>query len=184
MLQASADGFRQIDLGTLSRFEAAQRVLGRDFGAEGEEEAAHWRRAFELTERLVFVPSAHLGPYVGRFRSGDTLWVLFGARIPEGVSVYAPDLSRAEVLVRVNALADDTRLHILKLVSEHGELRANDIMAHVGLSQSAVSRHLKQLSAAGYLNERRREGAKCYSLNARRVESALRAVSTFLDTGQ
>ena len=152
-------------------------MLGRDFG---EDEGEHWRAAFEHTKQLIFVPSAHVGPYVSKFRSGDTLWMLFGARIPEGAQVHAPDLSRGEILVRLNALADDTRLRILKLIAESGELHSQEIMAGLELSQSATSRHLKQLSATGYLNERRCAGAKCYTLNPTRLEDTLRAISGFL----
>jgi DNA-binding transcriptional ArsR family regulator len=177
MLQTSVDAFQQLTISDRSRFEAIRLVLGRD---SGNEEESFWKVALEHTERLVFVPSTHLGPYIGKFRSGDTLWVLFGARVPEGAQIHAPDLSRAEILVRLNALADDTRLRILKLISEGGELRSQEIMTQLALSQSAVSRHLKQLSATGYLNERRCEGAKCYALNPRRVEDTLRAISAFL----
>ena len=176
MLQASVDAFQQLDLGDLSRLEAAQRVIGREL----EEK---WEPVFEQVGRLIFVPSAHVGPYVLMFRFGDTLWVMFGARIPEGVQVHAPDLSRAEILVRLNALADDTRLRILKFISEGGEQHSQDIMTRLDLSQSATSRHLKQLSATGYLNERRCEGAKCYALNPQRIEDTLRAVSVFLLDG-
>jgi len=175
ILQASIDAFQQLNLSDLSKFEAAQLVLGQNLGEE-----EHWKLELERVERLIFVPSTHVGPYLGKFRFGNTLWVLFGARIPEGVQVYAPDLSRAEILVRLNALADDTRLRILNLVSEGGEQCSHDIMTRLGLSQSAVSRHLKQLSATGYLNERRCDGAKCYALNTRRVEDTLRAISLFL----
>ena len=177
MLKASADAFQQLDFNGLSKFEAAQLVLGRELGEEEEE---HWKLAFEQVERLVFVPSTHLGPYLGKFRASGTMWMLFGARIPEGTQVHAPDLSRADILVRVNALADDTRLRILKLVSEEGEQRSQDIMTRLELSQSAVSRHLTQLSATGYLSERRCAGAKCYALNPSRIEDTLRAISLFL----
>ena len=82
--------------------------------------------------------------------------------------------------MRLNALADDTRLRILKLISEKGELRSQDIMQSLDLSQSAASRHLKQLSATGYLFERRHSGAKCYKLNPQRIKDTLQAVSIFL----
>ncbi|MCP4543533.1 MAG: winged helix-turn-helix transcriptional regulator [Chloroflexi bacterium] len=177
MLQSSLDAFQQLNLSSMSKFEAAQLVLGEDLMQKKKD---HLKLMFDQVERLVFVPSAHLGPYFGKFRSGNTLWMLFGARIPKGAQVYAPDLSRAEILIRVNALADDTRLRILKLVSEEGELRSQDIMNRVELSQSAVSRHLKQLSATGYLNERRCEGSKCYTLNPNRVKDTLSAISSFL----
>jgi len=175
MLQASLDAFQQIDLGKLTKAEAARRVLGREL-----EDAEKWQAAFDQIERLTFVPSTHVGPYLTRFRFGDTLWVLFGARIPEGVQVHAPDLTRAEILVRLNALSDDTRLRILRLIAEEGEMHSQDIMAGLELSQSATSRHLKQLSAAGYLSERRCSGAKCYRLNPGRIEETLRQISAFL----
>jgi DNA-binding transcriptional ArsR family regulator len=177
MLQASVDAFRQLDIGKLSKLEAAQLVTGRDLE---EEERQKWEVALGDIERLILVPCTHLGPYLNPFRSGDTLWVLFGARVPAGVQVHAPDLSRAEILVRLNALADDTRLRILQLIAEEGELRSQEIMTRLDLSQSAASRHLKQLSATGYLQERRCEGAKCYTLNQKRVEDTLRALSAFL----
>jgi len=173
MLQASVDAFQQLDLGNLSRLEAAQLVLGRDL----EEK---WKPALERAERLVFVPSTHVGPYLGQFHSRDTLWMLFGARIPEGVQVHAPDLSRAEIIVRLHALADDTRLRILRLIAEEGEQCSPDIMTRLELGQSAASRHLYQLSATGYLNARRYKGAKCYTLNPKRIQDTLRAISLFL----
>jgi DNA-binding MarR family transcriptional regulator len=77
-------------------------------------------------------------------------------------------------------MADDTRLRILRLIAEEGEKRSQEIKRELDLSQSAASRHLKQLSATGYLAERRCEGAKCYSLNMDRVEDTLKAVSAYL----
>ena len=117
---------------------------------------------------------------MSKFKYRNVYGILFGARLPEGTEYYAPDLSRAEILVRLGALADDTRLRILRLISEEGEQRSKDIMQELELSQSAASRHLKQLSATGYLTERRCEGAKCYDINDERVDNTLRALSAYL----
>ena len=174
MLQDAVDAFRQIDFSQMSRLEAAQFVTGQSL----EEE--HWQRRLERDEPLVFIPSAHVGPYLGMDWLSRRNGIIFGARLPEGTRYHAPDLSRAEILVRLGALADDTRLLILKLVAEAGELRSQDIINRLELSQSAASRHLQQLSATGYLTERRCEGAKCYRLNSERIENTLRAVSAFL----
>jgi DNA-binding transcriptional ArsR family regulator len=174
MLQASADAFHQLELGSLSKLEAASQILGQDL------EEPWLKEQIEQTERLVFIPSAHIGPYLNKFKYQNTLWILFGARIPEGVHIHAPDLSRTEILVRINALADDNRLRILKLISEEGELRSQDIISRLELSQSAASRHLTQLSATGYLTERRCEGAKCYKLNPQRINDTLRAIAQYL----
>jgi DNA-binding transcriptional ArsR family regulator len=173
LLQASVEAFRQMDFSGLSREQAVRAVTGQDLEECKEDELA-------LSDRIVFVPSTHLGPYVGRFKAGTTLWLLFGARLPEGSPVSAPDLSRAEIRVRLGALADDNRLRILRQLAEQGELSSKEIMAGLELSQSAASRHLTQLSATGYLNERRCEGAKCYSLNSDRIAATLTAVTNYL----
>jgi hypothetical protein len=43
-----------------------------------------------------------------------------------------------------------------------------------------VSRYLTQLTATGYLQERRESGAKVYILNKDRIEKTLKAVHAFL----
>lgn len=174
MLEDAVQAFRQVDLGKMDRREAVRWVTGQELKAE------KWGPVFEQAEQIVLVPSAHVGPYVGRIWEGRTCWLLFGARLPEGSQFHAPDLSRAEIVVRLGALADDSRLRILQLVSEQGELSSQEIMAGLGFSQSAASRQLKQLSATGYLSERRCSGAKCYQLDPDRIDDTLRAVSSFL----
>ena len=94
---------------------------------------------------------------------------------------FTPSLGRSELLVRLNALADDTRLHILELLTREEELCAKDIMQTLNLSQSAASRHLRQLTATGFLNERRQETAKCYNLSAERIDDTLDALARFLN---
>jgi ArsR family transcriptional regulator len=108
------------------------------------------------------------------------LWFFFGARQPHGVAYPSIDLSRSELLTRLNALGDDTRLRILSLLTEYEELCSQDILLKLNLSQSAVSRHLKQLSAAGFLIERSQAAAKCYRLSPRRIEDTLQALERFL----
>ena len=175
MLRDAVAAFRQVDFSDMSKLEAAQLITGQS--VQGEP----WYQDLETAERVIFVPTTHVGPYLGKFCDGTTTaWVFFGPRIPEGIQFHAPDLSRAEIVVRLNALADDSRLRILKLISEKGELRSQDIMQSLDLSQSAASRHLNQLSATGYLFERRYSGAKCYKLNPQRIKDILQAVSIFL----
>ena len=53
------------------------------------------------------------------------------------------------------ALADETRLEMLALVSAHGELCVCDLEQVLGISQSKSSRHLRYLKNAGLLDDRR-----------------------------
>jgi DNA-binding transcriptional ArsR family regulator len=172
MLQESVDAFQQLDYSHMTALEAVRVVTGRDFRGIWDE----WGK------ELIFVPSPHIGPYVTRFDAEKNVMsrVVFGARLPEGARVSSPALSRSELLVRLSALGDDTRLQILELLTGNDELCATDIIKMLKLSQSAASRHLRQLTATGYLVERRREVAKCYSLNPQRVDDTLRALKRFL----
>ncbi len=178
MLQESVDAFQQVDFTALSLHETMQFVTGRDLrGVKKIEEKS------ENITRIVFTPSAHIGPYISHFPLGDTedtMQIFFGARLPRGAQGKSPALSRSELLVRLNALADDTRLRMLELLTQHDELCAQDFITMLGLSQSSASRHLRQLTATGYVTERRREVAKCYSLNGERLDDTLQALSLFL----
>ena len=53
------------------------------------------------------------------------------------------------------ALADDTRLAIIALLSWRAELCVCDIMTVLTLTQSKASRHLRYLTQAGILDDRR-----------------------------
>jgi ArsR family transcriptional regulator len=53
------------------------------------------------------------------------------------------------------ALGDETRLCILALLLEHGELCVCDIESTLGASQSKTSRHLRYLLHAGLVQDRR-----------------------------
>ena len=174
MLTDTVMAFEEIDFSSMSREEVIKYITGRDINKED------WDLNLEEINQLVFVPSTHIGPYLGIFHYKNALGMVFGARLPKDTKVHAPDLSRNEITIRLSALADDVRLHILKLIAEEGELRSQEIMEELDLSQSAASRHLKQLSATGYLIERRCSGAKCYALNGERVQDTLKAVSAFL----
>lgn len=174
LLQASARAFEHANLDRMGRLEAARYITGQ------EVEKQSWAEALEKAERVVFVPNPHVGPYVTKLHFGTTLGVVFGARQPEDARERIPELDRADLAARMSAIADDTRLRILQLIGERGELRSSDIMEAFELSQPSASRYLTQLTATGYLQERRANGAKAYALNRERIEKTLQAVHNFL----
>lgn len=62
------------------------------------------------------------------------------------------------------SLSEETRLRILLLLQEHGELCICDLMAALELPQSTVSRHVAYLKNAGWLQDRRGGVWMYYSL--------------------
>jgi DNA-binding transcriptional ArsR family regulator len=173
MLQEAVNAFQNYDFTAQSPFEAAQLICGRDL-------QPWWEKLFTDSRQVFFVPSAHNGPYLSKAISEQYIWIIFGARLPDGARPGSSALNRSELLVRLGALTDDTRLQILSLLSQNEELCAQDIMNQLELSQSAASRHLRQLTAIGYLTERWRAGEKCYTLNRERVGDTFRALEQFL----
>jgi ArsR family transcriptional regulator, arsenate/arsenite/antimonite-responsive transcriptional repressor len=129
---------------------------------------------------VVFLPNAHIGPYIHTSVMDDTAYLTFGAHLPEGSGLSIPELDRTEIASRMAALADETRLSILQIIARNGEMRTNDLMEEVKLSQPSVSRYLSQLTACGYLTEKRVNSAKVYSLNRERIEKTFKAVTVFL----
>jgi DNA-binding transcriptional ArsR family regulator len=171
LIEESVAAFERTNLEGMTDEEAVQFVTGQ--------KNEKWGKWVEGKGSVIFVPSAHMGPYTGVVHSEDTVWVIFGARQPEGEWQGITDLSRVELLVWLSALSDDTRLRILGLIRERGELCAQEIIDLLELSQSTSSRHLRQLTASGYLRERRIEAGKCYSLNPDRLLDTARAIKSY-----
>src|SRR6266498_4149316 len=174
MLEESAKAFNQVDLSGKTRLEIIEYVTGKQILE------SKWGNELLNAKELIFIPSAHFGPYMRATKIGDNFYIYFGAHLPEGSEVRVPELDRAEIVSRISALADDTRLQILQMIAEQGEMRSQEIMEAINLSQPSVSRYLSQLTAAGFLQERRANGAKAYILNEDRIEKTLKAVSAFL----
>ena len=174
MLEESAKAFNQIDVSDMTRLEIIQFVTGKEYNE------AKWGDELDKAKNLIFIPNAHLGPYIRHAKIQDDFYIYFGAHLPEGSTLHIPELDRAEIVARLSALADDTRLKILQMIAERGEMRSQEIMEATNLSQPSISRYLSQLTATGYLQERRESGAKVYILNKDRIEKTFRAVNAFL----
>jgi ArsR family transcriptional regulator, cadmium/lead-responsive transcriptional repressor len=77
-------------------------------------------------------------------------------------------------------LGDPTRLRILQLLREHGELTVGELVARLGVSQPKVSNHLACLRWCGFV-EGRRHGRAVYNRIAdERVEHLLELAGALL----
>jgi DNA-binding transcriptional ArsR family regulator len=174
MLRDCVATFRSLDLDGMSTRQILQLVFDRDVPDE-------WDEMIEALEKIILIPSPHIGPYLLTFRhSENTARMLFGARTPKGANVQSLELSRSEIIARMSALANDTRLSILHLLSQEGELSSQDIISRLKLSQSAASRHLQHLKATGYIVEQRQDGAKFFRPNPDRIGDLFTSLKEFL----
>lgn len=173
MLQDSVQAYSKKSYSGMGVMEIIEAVTGRDLRSnETLEEYAPSIR------RLLFMPSPHLGPYVSwrpNKETGECI-MMFGARLPKDADVTSSALNRSELMVWLNALADDTRLRMLEMLMEREEICAQEFIDVLELSQSSASRHLRQLAASGFLTVRRKDVAKCYGLNRERVEETMKAL--------
>ncbi len=136
-------------------------------------------------ERVVLVPSPYLHFQAARFTqqadaASSTLWLFLWADFWVWPMRTEP-IQRSEVLSPINALADETRLRILEMLAATTELRAQEIIAQLDVSQSTVSRHLKQLQATGFITEARTgDTNKSYRLQQERIGEISYSLSQLL----
>lgn len=75
-------------------------------------------------------------------------------------------MEKEELLSRMESLSDGTRLEIVSLLSQSGELCACELLKRLSISQGTLSHHMKDLAASGIVISRK-EGKWChYVLNA------------------
>jgi len=76
-------------------------------------------------------------------------------------------MEKEELLARMESLSDGTRLEIVKLLSENGELCACELLKKLSITQGTLSHHMKELTASD-LVVCRKEGKWCpYAPNAK-----------------
>lgn len=76
------------------------------------------------------------------------------------------------------AIASDTRRRLLDALVD-GEMTVGDLVEVAGVSQPAVSQHLKVLREAGLVGERREGKYRFYRLEAEPLEAVMAWVHTY-----
>ena len=85
----------------------------------------------------------------------------------------------SEFTVVCQALSVEARVKILKLLKKHS-LCVNAITCRLGITQSAVSQHLRLLKSAGLVRAEKRGYWMHYSINAKELERFNRLVKKTL----
>src|SRR5882762_6568513 len=82
----------------------------------------------------------------------------------------------------LRALAEPRRLDILVLIRKR-ELRAGQIASNFKTTRSAISQHLRVLTKAGLLSERRRGTSRLYSIRSKGFAQLRNLLDTFWEDG-
>jgi DNA-binding transcriptional ArsR family regulator len=84
----------------------------------------------------------------------------------------------AELAATLKILSDPTRLRLIRLLGRHkGSLCVNALARRLGVTQSAVSQHLRVLRGAGLVQADRQGYRVHYSLDAVRVAQVQQLLS-------
>jgi ArsR family transcriptional regulator, cadmium/lead-responsive transcriptional repressor len=79
-----------------------------------------------------------------------------------------------------NGFANSTRLSILLLLAQHGEMKVGELVEELGAPQPRVSDHLRCLAWCGYVQVRREGRNAYYSVADERVLDVLRLGESLL----
>src|SRR5215213_11560679 len=88
MLEESARAFNQIDFSNMTRVEIVQFVTGKEITE------SKWGDQLLNAKELIFIPNAHIGPYIRTAKVRDNFYIYFGAHLPEGSEIRVPELDR------------------------------------------------------------------------------------------
>jgi len=104
---------------------------------------------------------------------------------PAIIEVESIPLADTELLARLfRTLGDVTRLRVLELLLEEGELHQMEIVRRLGATQARVSEHMACLTWCGFV-ETRTEGRKTlYSPANRQVSGLLDRAKRFLEQNE
>lgn len=90
--------------------------------------------------------------------------------------------SRTELLAKYfRGLGDPTRLRILRLLDDAGELSAGQLVQRLGLPQATVSTHLGCLRWCGFVTTRREHRSVIYRVADTRVSDVIAGAQSLLE---
>lgn len=94
-------------------------------------------------------------------------------------------LADTELLARLfRALGDVTRLRVVELLLEEGELHQMELVRRLGATQNRVSEHMSCLVWCGFVQSRTEGRRTLYRVTNRKVASLLAQAKRFLESNE
>jgi DNA-binding transcriptional ArsR family regulator len=133
-----------------------------------------------LEKELILAPAYWTTPLViYRDLDENRTLILFGAR-PAHMSDIPGELVPDDLLRKLKALADPTRLKILRYLSQE-ELMPSELARRLHLRAPTVTHHLSELRLAGLVNLRLQGQEKRYTARQEALRAAFESLHTFLN---
>jgi len=104
---------------------------------------------------------------------------------PAIVEAAPVSLADNELLARLfRALGDSTRLRVLEVLVEEGELHQMELVRRLGATQNRVSEHMNCLVWCGFVQSRIQGRRTLYRVTNRKVGSLLAQAKRFLEANE
>jgi DNA-binding transcriptional ArsR family regulator len=135
------------------------------------------------TARLVLVPSVVIMPTVFYFPWGDTATYCYPIPDAPRTASDSVAMQRRDMVRLFEALADDTRLRILRHLAER-QMYLTEISEHLKLTKATTRHHMVRLRAAGLVTLHMRDHLSYYSLNRETLDEPTRLLWRYLGLSQ
>jgi len=157
-------------------------LVDRGFGLAVRRSGHHHEVTVSHENPLLLLPSVYVWPHVRV--NCDEPWplaIIYPARflVERNGRTEAPD----RLASSARAVGDPIRLDVLRLVAERPRT-TEELAPLVGLSESGLSRHLRVLTDAGFLESRRDGWYVLYSLRRDRIAALSGELLGYVDGGR
>jgi DNA-binding transcriptional ArsR family regulator len=133
---------------------------------------------FVVTETFTFTPSVFSWPHI--WYSVEDSWpVGMTYHTPFVMTSVAPRVPPADLVRILRACGDDVRLRALRWIAERPR-STQELAPLVGLTESTLSKHLRQLTESGVVRPRRDGHYVLYELRRDRLESLTESLLDYL----
>ena len=133
-----------------------------------------------VTETFTFVPTVFSWPHI--WYAVDRAWPLgMTYHVPPIADAARPRVPPADLVGILRACGDDVRLRAMRWIAERPR-STQELAPLVGITEPALSKHLRQLADAGVLEPRRDGRYVLYHLRRDRLEQLTAGLLAFLDT--
>ena len=127
-------------------------------------------------ERLVLVPSLVIMPTIFHFTVDDTITYCYPIKDTERT---AEDEQQLEMMRLFDALADKTRLKILRLLTQR-QMYLTELAEHLDLTKATTRHHMIRLRAAKLVTVHMSDHLSYYSLRRETLDEPTRVLARYL----